>query len=44
MLERYARDNGFDNLRHFTDDGYSGTNFNRPAWQELISLVDAGKV
>ncbi|MCI5840313.1 MAG: recombinase family protein [Clostridium sp.] len=44
MLEKYANENGFKNLRHFTDDGYSGTNFNRPAWQELISLVDAGKV
>ena len=44
MLERYSRENGFTNLRHFTDDGYSGTNFNRPAWQELMSLVDEGKV
>ncbi len=44
MLERYSRENGFTNLRHFTDDGYSGTNFNRPAWQELISLVDEGSV
>ena len=44
MLEKYANENGFKNLRHFTDDGYSGTNFNRPAWQELISLVDEGKV
>ena len=44
MLEKYAIENGFKNLRHFTDDGYSGTNFNRPAWQELISLVDEGKV
>ena len=44
MLERYSRENGFTNLCHFTDDGYSGTNFNRPAWQELMSLVDEGKV
>lgn len=44
MLEKYANENGFKNLRHFTDDGYSGTNFNRPAWQELMSLVDEGKV
>lgn len=44
MLEKYAKENGFKNLQHFTDDGYSGTNFNRPAWQELISLVDEGKV
>lgn len=44
MLEKYAKENGFKNLQHFTDDGYSGTNFYRPAWQELISLVDEGKV
>ena len=29
-LEDYARKNGFNNIQHFTDDGYSGTNFNRP--------------
>ena len=44
MLERYCRDNGLKNIRHFTDDGYSGANFSRPAWQELIDLVNAGKV
>jgi DNA invertase Pin-like site-specific DNA recombinase len=26
-LEAYAREHGFRNIRHFTDDGYSGTNF-----------------
>ena len=29
-LEDYARKNGFNNIQHFTDDGYSGTNFYRP--------------
>ena len=27
-LEEFAKNNGFDNLKHFTDDGYTGTNFN----------------
>lgn len=43
-LEGYARKNGFDNFRHFTDDGYSGVNFNRPGFQALIAEVEAGNV
>ena len=39
-LEDYARRNGFTNIRHFTDDGFSGVNFNRPSFQELIKEVD----
>ena len=27
MLEKYAKEQGFTNLVHYTDDGYSGTNF-----------------
>ena len=27
MLEKYAKEQGFTNLAHYTDDGYSGTNF-----------------
>ena len=41
-LEDYARRNGFTNIRHFTDDGFSGVNFNRPSFQELIKEVEAG--
>lgn len=44
MLEKFARDNHFRNIRHFTDDGYSGTNFNRPDWQRMIAMVDAGQI
>lgn len=30
ILKKYAEDNGFRNIVFFVDDGYSGTNFNRP--------------
>ena len=41
-LEDYARKNGFQNLKHYTDDGFTGTNFNRPGFQEMIADVEAG--
>jgi len=44
LLEDYAKKNGFSNIRHFADDGWSGTNFDRPAWQELIAEIKAGNV
>ncbi len=44
MLVRYAKDNGYPNTRFFVDDGYSGTTFNRPGWQELMEEVDNGNV
>lgn len=44
LLEKYAADHGFENTRFIYDDGYSGTNFNRPGWQEFLELMDAGKV
>lgn len=44
FLEEYAKKNGFPRLRHFTDDGYSGTNFNRPGFNALLEEVKAGKV
>ena len=43
-LEDYARAKGFRNIRHFTDDGYSGTNFNRSGFTELLEEVKAGNV
>ncbi len=43
-LEEYARENGFRNIQHFTDDGYSGTNFNRPGFSSLIAEVEAGNI
>lgn len=43
-LEDYAHRNGFTNIRHFTDDGFSGVNFNRPGFQAMIKEVEAGNV
>ena len=44
LLEAYAQDNGFTNCRHYTDDGYSGGNFDRPGWQQLLADIEAGIV
>lgn len=43
-LESYAKRNGFDNIRHFTDDGYSGRNFNRPGFQALLQEIHDDKI
>ena len=43
-LEDYARAKGFRNIRHFTDDGYTGTNFNRPGFTALLEEINAGNV
>lgn len=44
MLEEYAQKNNFYNIKFYVDDGYSGTNFNRPAFKELIKNIDSGLV
>ncbi|MBP3898231.1 MAG: recombinase family protein, partial [Mogibacterium sp.] len=43
-LEDYARTHGFRNIRHYTDDGYSGTTFNRPGFNGLIEDVKADNI
>ncbi len=43
-LEGYAADHGYGNCVHYTDDGWSGGNFDRPAWKQLIADIEAGKV
>ena len=43
-LEEYARQNGLRNIRHFSDDGYFGTNFNRPGFTALLEEIEAGRV
>lgn len=44
ILQKYADDNGFRNTEFFVDDGYSGTNFNRPDWQRLAGMIDEGRI
>lgn len=44
ILQKYAEDNGFRNLRFFVDDGYSGTNFDRPDFQRMIAEMGDGNV
>ena len=43
-LEEYARLNGHKNICHFYDDGYTGTNFNRPGFNDLMNEIEAGHV
>ena len=44
ILKKYADEHGFPNTMYFVDDGYSGTNFNRPDWQRLVTLIDEGRI
>ncbi len=44
MLEKYAKEQGFSSLAHYTDDGWSGTNFERPDWKRLLTDIEDGKV
>lgn len=44
LLERYAQTNGFENTLFLADDGYSGTNFERPSWKKVIELIEADEV
>ena len=44
MLESYAAQRGFTNISHYTDDGWSGANFERPSWKRLVADIEAGKV
>ena len=43
-LEAYAAQQGFTNCVHYTDDGYSGVNFDRPGWNRMIDDMEAGKI
>ena len=44
LLSQKAKELGLTNTRFYVDDGYTGTNFNRPAFQELISDIEMGYI
>ena len=43
ILQKYADENGFQNTRFYVDDGYSGTNFNRPAFEQMKTTSAASE-
>ena len=42
ILQKYADENGFQNTRFYVDDGYSGSNFERPEFQRLLRELSRG--
>ena len=44
LLESYAQAKGCENTLFLADDGYSGTNFDRPSWKKIIEMIEAGEV
>ena len=44
FLLKYCKEQGLENVRFFSDDGYTGTNFDRPGFNELMNLVERGQV
>ena len=44
MLVKYAKEHGFTNIEFYVDDGFSGTNFNRPDFQRMMSDAEEGKI
>ena len=44
ILTKYARDHGITNYKIYKDDGYSGTSFKRPGFQEMLADIEAGLV
>ena len=44
ILAKYAKEHGFTNIEFYVDDGFSGTNFNRPDFQRMMADAEEGKI
>ena len=44
ILSKYAKEHGYDITKFYVDDGYSGANFERPGFKEMLADADAGKI
>ena len=44
LLAKYAKEHGFSNTKFYVDDGYTGTNFNRPDFQRMLTDMDMGYI
>ena len=44
LLSKYAKEHGFTNTKFYVDDGYTGTNFNRPGFQQMLEDMDMGYI
>lgn len=44
ILSKYAKENNFQNIKFYVDNGYSGTTFTRPAFMEMMELAENGKI
>ena len=44
ILAKYAKEHGFTNIEFYVDDGFSGTNFNRPDFQRMLADAEEGKI
>lgn len=44
ILAKYAKEHGFTNIEFYVDDGFSGTNFNRPDFQRMMADTEEGKI
>ena len=44
ILQKYADDKGLRNTQFYIDDGFTGTNFDRPGFKKMVSDIENGKV